>query len=190
MSSLAERRAANLAKIIDGYDVHDDPDSSVPGAARVRKVNGGPSALGCDVVTDHPRLALVTQYGDKGNYRVHLAEDRRGVEQLAAYVATDADGGEAIVCYFDLDELAGEEPTFEVGDWVCVVADSDGEAYEITSISSPDATHPALYHLEGAMANDYAAEQLVDSDGDERMPVRYSLAKVVVSVVFNTVPSP
>jgi hypothetical protein len=28
------------------------------------------------------------------------------------------------------------------------------------------------------------------AEPDERMPVRYRLAKVVVSVVFNTVPSP
>jgi hypothetical protein len=128
----AQARAARLERVMEGYeldpsDPFDHPDPSVPGAARVEVVN--------HLLRSHPRYVLVTQYGDRGNYRVYLGNSRLNVEELAARAIR---GEEDVICYYDLDQLAGPEPRPQEG---------------------------------------------------ERMPVRYGLAKVVVSVVFNTEPS-
>jgi hypothetical protein len=211
-ASLAERRAARLAMVLEGYEVGEEggPDSSVPGAARVeRTAQRYPCDAEAGKLVDHPRYVLVTQYGDKGNYRVYLAKDLANVEQLARLAVCD---GESISCYFDLDELAGPEPSPCEGDRVRLTeegltyaddADEPNEFYVVGSETDTFdgqaferlylARQPTAEYLSG----DYACkvdEQYVEvverAWPDERMPVRYGLARTVVSVVFNTVPSP
>jgi hypothetical protein len=178
---LAERRAARLAMVLEGYEVGDEgmPDSSVPGAARVERTA---QRYPCDVeagkLVKHPRYVLLTQYGDKGNYRAYLANDVANVAQLARLAVCD---GESIVVYFDLDELAGPEPEptavmYSGTEWDVAGVDEDTGKYNL--------------ERDGEFADAYIDACTPIDIEDERMPVRYGLAKVVVSVVFNTVPLP
>jgi hypothetical protein len=185
-TELAEMRAKRLDDVIAGYEVSDDglPDSTVPGAAT--PVYGPRPER---QLLRHPRYVLVTQYGDKGNYRLRLGRDLRNIEQLAADAVTDSNGGELVYCYFDLDVLAGESHFTPVdGDYVQV--EHGGEEYEITrsTVYAATSDRQSTYYLEGAPANEYTYDQLIDPN-DERMPVRYGLARVVTQVVFNTVPA-
>lgn len=175
--AIAAERAARLAMIMDGYDVQDEPDGSIPGAARLTYTIADQS-----VVDTHPRYVLVTQYGDKGNYRVHLAEDRAGVESLAAYVTTDASGGEAVICFFDLDELAGPAPQPTAVTYKGVEWDVWSHNGDDLNIERSDGTRDTV-SIDSVTVIEWDRE-------DERMPVRYGVAKVIVSVVFNTAPSP
>jgi hypothetical protein len=184
---LAELRAKRLRDVADGYEVDafvGMPDETVPGADKLRWA-GSPFKAKLEY---HPRYVLVTQYG-KGNYRLRLGADLRNIEQLAADAVTDSDGGELVYCYFDLDELAGENHFTPVdGDYVQV--EHGGEEYEITrsTVYAAESDKVSTYYLEGAPANEYTYDQLIDPN-DERMPVRYGLARVVTQVVFNTVPT-
>jgi hypothetical protein len=65
----------------------------------------------------------------------------------------------------------------------------DGRAFEWLYLS----TDQGADYLSGtydAKVDEAYVEVVERACPDERMPVRYGLAKVVVSVVFNTVPSP
>jgi hypothetical protein len=190
---LAEARARRLAMIVDGYEVGDEgmPDGSVPGAARVEHQHAHVTLN--PVPRSHPRYVLVTRYGDHGDYRLRLGADVPNVEQLAADAQTDAYGAELIVCYFDLDQLAGDEqlpPSVVYDGWDWMVHGREYVGGEPTSKwvlkRSPTDQRRSTY--------DWATVDPSECDlgdwEDERMPVRYGLAKVVVSVVFNTVPSP
>jgi hypothetical protein len=208
---LAERRAARLAMVLEGYEVGDEgmPDSSVPGAARV-EYEADLHTGSRDVVADlrkprkpisHPRYVLLTQYGDKGNYRAYLANDLANVEQLARLAVCD---GESIVVYFDLDELAGPEPLIYEGDVVRWAPGDVSYAYRVERVDEELVDGEVARYLclveQGREPKDWDDyDHRVDeievvvverAEPDERMPVRYRLAKVVVSVVFNTVPSP
>jgi hypothetical protein len=217
LSPLAERRAARLAMVLEGYEVGEEggPDSSVPGAARVeRTAQRYPCDAEAGKLVDHPRYVLVTQYGDKGNYRVYLAKDLANVEQLARLAVCD---GESISCYFDLDELAGPEPSPCEGDRVRLTPEGvervdppyvenaqehndfyvvgtetdtfDGEAYEKLYLAR-DRGADYLSGFYDHLIDEQYVEVVERAWPDERMPVRYGLARTVVSVVFNTVPSP
>jgi hypothetical protein len=201
--ALAERRAARLARIVEAYEVGEEgaPDSSVPGAARVvyyhhRDKNGAP------IMSRHPRYVLVTQYGDKGNYRLYLANDLANVEQVARLAVCE---DESISCYFDLDQLAGEEPSINDGDVVRWAPDDVFYDYRVERIDEELIEGEVTRYLclveqgrETKGWDDYDHRvresddvEVVERDWpDERMPVRYGLARVVVSVIFNTVPSP
>lgn len=198
---VAERRAKRLQDIMQGYEVYEDgmPDSTVPGASEPVVVN--------DVVRAHPRYVLVTQYDDKGNYRLHLGESRNNIEQLAANAVF---GEEMPVCYFDLDVLAGPEPRPDEGDKVVLTDEGhtyindkslvgetfwvvgtetdtyDGQAYEKLYISRNEHAE----YLSGdydALIDEQYVEVVESAYEDERMPVRYGLAKIVTQVVFNTI---
>jgi hypothetical protein len=200
--ALAEERARRLAMIVEGYEVGEEgmPDGSVPGAARPVDSEEGISNRRSGVLLSHPRYVLVTQYGDRGNYRLRLGADLLNVEQLAADAITDENGAELVVCYFDLDELAGPEPDVYEDD----VVRYEGNQHRVERVDEEliegevgrylcllDAGH------ESGSWDDYDhrihqddVEVIERAEPDERLPVRYELAKVVVSVVFNTVPSP
>jgi hypothetical protein len=205
--TLAETRAKRLQDVADGYEVGEDgmPDASVPGAASTMRAEGK--------LIRHPRFVLVTQYGDKGNYRLRLGRDKPNIEQLAADAVTDAYGAEMVICYFDLDVLAGAPPRPGEGDIVCLT--EDGKAYGASNQSTEGPFHVVgtetdtfdgeayeklyLARTEGAdyLSGNYAHkidEQYVEvidpAYPDERMPVRYGLARVITQVVFNTIPSP
>jgi hypothetical protein len=201
----AQTRAARLARVMEGYeldpsDPFDCPDPSVPGAARVEKTT---QRYPCDVeagkLVSHPRYVLVTQYGDRGDYRVHLAQTRSAVDQLAGYVYVAESGPETPICFYDLDQLAGPEPRPQEGDrvlyseqelyvsWVREELIEGEVAYTYDLDPNPDADLDTAAELS---VDPEEFEVIERAEEDERMPVRYGLAKVVVSVVFNTVPSP
>lgn len=172
---LAEERARRLQMIVEGYEVYEDgmPDSSVPGAAKIVTSHEG------RIVRQHPRYVLVTQYGDRGNYRLRLGEDLRNVEQLAADAVTDDCGSEQPICYFDLDVLAGEAP-----DPVTVMY--DGREWEIEEVRGDRLD---IIGDSGALSILREEAAVIEVEEDERMPVRYGLAKIVMQVVFNTIPT-
>jgi hypothetical protein len=200
----AATRAERLQRIFDGYEIFEDglPDSTVPGAAKVVTSHGD------QIVRHHPRYVLIDQRGDKGNYYANLAEDLRGIEQLAAEGIRDPYGSASPVCYFDLDQLAGPEPRPSEDDKVRLTKEGqtytgpadgvfyvvgsetdtfDGEAYEKLYLS----TNPDADYLGGDYDHlvDEAHVEIVESaEEDERLPVRYLLAKVVTTVVFNSTP--
>jgi hypothetical protein len=179
--ALAERRAARLARIVEAYEVGEEgaPDSSVPGAARVvyyhhRDKNGAP------IMSRHPRYVLVTQYGDKGNYRLYLANDLANVEQVARLAVCE---DESISCYFDLDQLAGPEPQ-------PTAVMHKGVEWDVWTRNGSDLNIERSDGTRDTVSIKSVSVIKWDAEPDERMPVRYGLARVVVSVVFNTVPSP
>jgi hypothetical protein len=193
-TQIAAQRAKRLNDIIDGYEVSEDglPDATVPGAAA--PYHGLKGQL-----LDHPRFVLVTQYGDKGNYRLRLGADLRNIERLAADAVTDSEGGELVYCYFDLDELAGEEPRPSEGDTVeyedkqWIVNGSETDTFDGVAFENLYLVEPGSNREWGDWDEkvDEARVTLIKSEiPDERMPVRYGLARVVTQVVFNTVPTP
>jgi hypothetical protein len=209
--ALAEIRAKRLQDIAEGYEVGEEgmPDSSVPGAATCMygTVTGDRKRL-----LRHPRYVLVTQYGDKGNYRLRLGDSKPNIEQLAADAVTDADGAEMVICYFDLDVLAGDPPRPGEGDKVHLTREGqervphnvdpgalyyvvgtetdtfDGEAYEKLYLSTDEGAD----YLNGTydmLIDEHYVEVIESAFEDERMPVRYGLARIITQVVFNTVPT-
>jgi hypothetical protein len=210
--TLAETRAERLQRIAEGYEIYEDgmPDPTVPGAAQVEYVHG--HKVLNPVPRKHPRYVLVTQYGDKGNYRLRLGDDLRNIEQLAADAVTDVYGAEQPICYFDLDVLAGPEPTPGEGDKVHLTREGqervphnvdpgalyyvvgtetdtfDGEAYEKLYLSTDEGAD----YLNGTydmLIDEHYVEVIESAFEDERMPVRYGLARIITQVVFNTVPT-
>lgn len=193
-------RAERLESIIDGYEVFEDgmPDPTVPGADKPR----WSSPQGEPILNYHPRFVLVTQYGDKGNYRLRLGKDLRGIEQLAADAATDAEGGEQPICYFDLDRLAGEEPAVFEDDVVRYPDDDMGRHYRVQRVEEELIEGEVARYLclleQGRTAefwDDWTHRVHEEEVGivervepDERMPVRYLLAKVATIVAFNSTP--
>jgi hypothetical protein len=196
---MAEARAKRLQDIAEGYEVIDEgmPDSTVPGAAKVETSHDG------KIIRKHPRYVLVTQYGDKGNYRLRLGADKPNIEQLAADAVTDAYGAEMVICYFDLDVLAGEEPEADAYDKVSLLPEAAGHygaenqervfvVYDIDSKDDRRTLDLSVAEDEDPLFWCYADEVVVleRSVPDERMPVRYGLARIITQVVFNTIPSP
>lgn len=192
---LAEMRSEHLGRVTDAYEISDEgmPDCTVPGAAAMAYSEFN----GVRILRSHPRFVLLTQYGDKDNYRVYLARDQANVEQLARLAVCD---GESIICYFDLDQLVGKEPLAYEGDIVqCedhlyTVAHVDEELIE-----GEIARYLCLNEVDKIVGgwDDYDRREsdgdveVVESvEPDERMPMRYELARIAVSVVFNTIPSP
>jgi hypothetical protein len=197
--TLAETRAKRLQDVADGYEVGEDgmPDASVPGAASTMRAEGK--------LIRHPRFVLVTQYGDKGNYRLRLGRDKPNIEQLAADAVTDAYGAEMVICYFDLDVLAGDPPRPSEGDVVSYQHEDVAYKYTVERVDEDLVEGELSRNLclvevgrESDNWDDYDHRvheddvELIERNSieDERMPVRYGLARVVTQVVFNTIPSP
>lgn len=190
----AQTRAERLERVMEGYELDpsnmfDRPNSSVPGAARVeRTAQRYPCDTEAGKLVSHPRYVLVTQYGDRGQYRVTLAADLANVEQLARLAVCD---GEAVWCFYDLDELAGPEPEITEGD---TVAHPNAERFNLAPYVVErielDQDDDPMARGGGQCWSCEILDVIERGSEDERMPVRYGLAKVVVSVVFNTIPSP
>lgn len=184
MMATAAQRAERLQRIIDGYEA-DGPDGSVPHAARPEKES-------------HPRYVLVEQHGDHGNYYVNLAHDLPKLEALAAYGVQE---NSMPVCYFDLDELAGEEPHIYEGDIVAYAAGDVRYDYRVLRVDEELIEGEVGHYLclvevgkeDPENWDDYDHRVHEDDVGivervepDERMPVRYLVAKVHTLVAFNT----
>lgn len=192
---LAAVRAERLQRILDGYEVYGDdaPDPSAPFASKIKT---GPTGT---PVLEHPRYALVWQYGDKGNYRVNVADDLARLRDLAA---NEIHEGALISCYFDLDELAGEEPLpleveYQGEVWMVHGRETDPDSHakgmdalvytgRWTLKKSPKDRRRSTYDFTTV---DPAECDLLGWE-DERMPVRYGVAGVNTVIAFNTIPSP
>ena len=142
------------------------------------------------------RYALVCESTSGHGYFVTNVADRREIDAAAAESART---GWAPVCYFDLDELAGDEPPVFEGDviehggerWHVIRTENDlaeGVAFQWLHIDHD----PAVEWLDGAAKRVDACECTIveRAEPDPRMPVRYGLARIVTTVAFNTTPSP
>jgi hypothetical protein len=171
----AATRAKRFADVLAGYEA-EGPDSTVPGAA---KRDEQPA-----------RYAVVTESTRGWGYFVNYATTLENVRECAA---ANLDEGWEPVCYFDLDELAGdEELPGEVGyqgeewmvhgrEWV------NGEPTDRWVLKkTPKDRRRRTYDwvtVDPAEVDLYGWE-------DERMPKRYKVAGVRVDVAFNTRPEP
>jgi len=108
------------------------------------------------------RWALIVERPRHG-YLILIIEQRDDVDQVAARQIMD---GRQPVCFYDLDNLAG--PATETCD------NCDGKGYRESPESAARCTE-----CMGACE----VERL------DRMPERYGVAKIVTTVVFNSVPT-
>lgn len=195
---LAATRAERLQRIVDGYEVYEDgmPDPSAPFASKVKT---GPTGT---PILEHPRYALVYQYDDKGHYAVNLADTLAQVQDLAA---SEVQQECLISCYFDLDQLAGEEPPIYEDDIVAYAPEDVTYTYSVVRvdeelIEGEVARYLCLVEVGKPAPEDWDdwdervheedAELVESVEPDERMPVRYGVAGVKTVVAFNTIPSP
>lgn len=154
-----------------------------------------------------------TKTHSKGRYVVMVENDLRSqgyslarcdFENISDVAMADFENGWQPVCYFDLDELAGDEPLPDDGDKVLILKDDlrtpvEGEAagpwYVVDSdkgsswyrkldlAREPDGEPQTWHHADHILVIERA-------EPDDRMPVRYELAKIIQIAVFNTLPSP
>lgn len=176
-----ERRFALLVDHLDQIDGCAGPDGSVPGVSRPKVVNG--------ITRAHPRYALATLHG-KGRTVVHLADTLKQLGDLAADRVTY---GEEIEGYYDLDQLDGddalalpEDVEYQGNEWMVHGFEySDGKATGKWLLKKdPDDKRRSTY--------DWTTVDPSDCDllgwEDDRLPVRYSVARVFIAVAFNTTP--
>jgi hypothetical protein len=127
------------------------------------------------------RWAVVTcnAHGD-GHFVTNVA-----VESALPHVAAaKLEEGWVPLCYYDLDNLAGDEPLPAEGDQVSV---GDG-TLTVTETEHKDGM-PTVGLSDGTwqFAGDIEVVERVGSE-DRRLPLRYEVAKVITVVVFNTRP--
>jgi hypothetical protein len=180
-------RSPRLEAIMEGYDLSPF-DVSGPGSALLHDGHGGDPA---------GRFALVTEVSGDGR-RLTL---RESVAEIEAAATQDVLDGREPVCYFDLDELAGDPPMVETGDEiryrgevlhvVAVEYDPTNGRRQLVLDLDPDADadDPTVIRLDEDGDRD-RYEVVVRISEDDRMPVRYAVAKIAVTVAFNTTPSP
>lgn len=156
----------------------DGPDSTVPGATGKRSQPG--------------RYAVVTESSRGHGHFVNYASTLEDVETVAA---ANIQEGWRPVCYFDLDDVGDPLPPYE-GD---IVEYQDKRYYVV--LVSDDVAEGELYHrlylnkrldamIDECDLVDEDEVEIVDrAEPDERMPVRYDVAKIQVVVAFNTVPA-
>lgn len=143
------------------------------------------------------RYAVVTEDVVRGNgYSV----TRCNRESISDVATEDMLNGHQPVCYFDLDVLAGDEPLLMEDD----VVQYEGERYRVERvdedlIEGEVARYLCLVKPDTTIGNwDDWLHRVLDSDvelvkraeEDDRMPVRYGIARIVTMAVFNTIPSP
>lgn len=141
------------------------------------------------------RYAVVTDTRGHG-YFVANVPDRAAIATVAS---DDVRENREPVCYFDLDELAGDEPPAYEGD----VVEYDGERWHVIRTEDDHAEgvlfqwlhldkDPNVDWLDGAAKRVDESECIVveRAEPDTRMPVRYAVAHITIAVAFNTVPSP
>jgi hypothetical protein len=137
--------------------------------------------------------------GPRSTYRLRVCDSVDAVERAAAEAILSADSHRA-VCYFDFDELAGDPPPVDIGDEIRaggqvlhvigIEHDPSNGRRQIIANADPDADvdDPDSARLDEIDRDRY--EIVVRLDEDERMPVRYAVAEVLVHVVFNRRPEP
>lgn len=182
-------RRERFNAILDGYEC---------GAGHWRADFPGPLTTGripVDATHAKPgRWALVTENPGFG-YFVENVEQRHDIERVAA---RDVQEGRQPVCFYDLDTLAGDEPEPGEDD---VIELLDGAQ------SLPAFEHPGPYVIDSTETKDgettlnlsfdgeragwcyvYECRVIERGEPDERMPVRYLLARIETFVAFNSTP--
>jgi hypothetical protein len=190
-------RRQRFNAILDGYEcgAGDWTMPTVPvsreAAMRALPLDRVPVASGRAAQYVAGRYALVSDTLGHGYFITSLAS--RGEVDAAA--VTDIHEGRQPVCYFDLDELAGEPLPADEGDivewreerWHVIRVEDDhseGVLFQWLYLDK----NPNVDWLDGAAERvDESECKLVErAVPDDRMPVRYTVARVVVAVVFNT----
>lgn len=198
-----DTRRRRFNDILDGYECGaGDWTMATAPVSRERAMRALPAARvavdGAAAALYLPgRYALVCESTRGRGYFVTNLTDRAAIATAAA---ENLDEGWQPVCYFDLDELAGDEPpVFEgdiveyagAGDWHVIRTEDDhaeGVMFQWLHIDK----NPNVEWLDGAAQRVDACECTVvqRADPDTRMPVRYGLSRITIAVAFNTVPSP
>src|SRR5580704_8968760 len=177
-TDITHTRRERFEGILTGYEA-DGPDGSIPGASSNPK-----------------RYALVTESVRGHGYFATYCATLPDVERAAA---ANISGGWQPVCYFDLDKLAGDEPSPVEGD----VVEYGGARYHVVHVED-DTSDGVLFHWlymhprtsePDGWIDDPLTQRVDESDctvverteADERMPVRYGVARIQTLVVFNTV---
>ena len=195
-------RRRRFNDLLDGYEC-DAGDWTMPSAPVSR--DAAMRALPASRVPDDDeaaerylpgRYALVCESTSGHGYFITNVADRRDVDAAAAESART---GWEPVCYFDLDELAGDEPPVFEGDvveycgerWHVIRTEDDlaeGVPFQWLHIDKD----PEAEWLDGAAERVDACECTIveRAEPDPRMPVRYGLARIVTAVAFNTTPTP
>lgn len=170
-----ERRFKRLEDHINELDGCDGFDPTVPGVSAPRVVNG--------VCRKHPRYVLACLY-DGGRTLLHLADTIEQVEEIAAGRVQDS---ELPVAYYDLDTLDGVlelpgEVTYQGEEWM---------VYDEECVSGSPSGKWVLKKKPNNWATVDPSEisNLSDYWSDDRLPVRYSVAKMITVVTFNTIPT-
>lgn len=147
-----------------------------------------PGALGCPA-----RYMLVTCSQRGFGCAASYCPSHDAVERAAANVS---EGWEP-TCYYDLHELAGDEPPADEGDLV----EYEGVRYHVIRVEDDHAdgmmfrwyhlaTDPGVDYFDGAdvradESRCVLAERVTSED--DRLPVRYDVASVRTIVVFNSI---
>lgn len=177
---LAARRAIRFENVCAAYSNQScngrlGPDRTVPGAAR-----------------GVAQYAVICETGRA--FTANFCASREDVAALAAHELKD---GSAPVCYFDLDHLAGDAPLLDEGDVVEVDGDRlyvnhvdeqliEGEVARYVCLArDPDADWDDWLHR--IHEDEFSGKVLERAQPDERLPIRFDVADIVVQVVFNTI---
>lgn len=200
-------RRERFNRILDGYELGAGDWTLVGTPKRTReeamRMHPQPRV---DVDAKHVkpgRWVLITHSDHVG----YFAENVGMVEDLGHVAVANLHEAQQPVCYFDLDELAGDEPSPREGDRVALLMNMHGYAarahggdWYVVESTTAVADGIAYEELDLARGPDGEPqwtgidEQYVTvlerAEPDERMPVRYGLAKIVTAAVFNTIPSP
>ncbi len=179
---IADARATRFATTCKAYGDHCikeriGPDPTVPGAA-----------------SGVARYALICE--NERQFTANFCDSSEAIRALATHELTE---GSTPICYYDLDVLNGDLPPIWEGD----IVEYGGERLHINHIDEDLVEGEIARHLCLARGADAAWDDWVhridetEFDGivvekqapDERLPVRYDVADMVVHVVFNSIPT-
>lgn len=136
-----------------------------------------------------PMRWVLVEESDKWGYFLTGCSDKTDAPR---YVVDEhrANGFEP-VCIYDLDQLAGPkpEPEPEEGDTVRVIA--TGETFEAQATRNLSGRRVVVAPDEQGTYHDFEDVEIVAlAVRDERMPVRYLLARIETFVAFDSTPAP
>lgn len=188
LHDLCAVRRKRLADLMAGYDCRPD-DVDGPGTRYLHApADADPAWIAADYLTG--RWALIVDRGC--SYRILLVVGRDEIEPTAVRQLMD---GWHPVCFYDLDTLAGEAPPPMEGDTVAYLPEHQPKEenrgpYEVLEIDHERGERQLRIAVnpEDTTWCDASWVEIVDRvHDDDRMPVRYGLAKIMV--VFNSVPT-
>lgn len=151
--------------------------------------------LGHRDLKSKPHQYVLLTHGRDGRYWCGCATVSDARDRAAELVQDDYPNNPT--CYFDLDELAGDPPSPCEGDrvhyeddtwWITHVHDdvADGMVFHKLYLDKSKAAFIDSQHTD---VDETDVEIIERAFPDDRLPVKFDVADVVVSVVFNTVPA-